>query len=82
MKHRGLYGQSEGNDNRSSADFMVERMDENERIEGHHVAALRRMFSERDWTNYNNKITSLLKEGFKQNRIDSMVARASAGLKL
>jgi hypothetical protein len=82
MAYRGLYGQKEGNEDRRQSDWLAERLEENDRIEGEHVAALHRMFKEKDWTNLKRKTDALVKAGFKQARIDSMLTRAQHGVRL
>jgi len=82
---RGLYGQNEGNENRSAADSMSERIADNEVVEGPHVAVLRRIIKDRqpDWRKrFDAKVAELRREGFSQSRIDSMVTRSYAGVRL
>ena len=82
MRNRGLYGQAEGNETRSAADSMAERIADNELIEGEHVASLRRMIQGKDWKNLDLKVKALYKMGFDGKRVDSMVTRAYSGVRL
>ncbi len=81
MKHRGLYGQSEGNESRSQAAVMQDIIDDNEVIEGPMVRALRDMIKSHRWEQVKLYCARLLSEGVKQSRIDSMVVRASTRLR-
>jgi len=78
---RGLYGQNEGNEKRTTTAQFGDRIVENDIAEGEHVAILRRMVSQKNWqavTDYTNK---LRKWGNSQARVDSMVSRSMAGLR-
>ena len=79
---RGLYGQSEGNETRSAFDSLNERIADNEIVEGSHVAHLRRLLKAKNWNALNRLVDELRSSGFKANRIDSMLTRAGAGVRL
>jgi hypothetical protein len=82
MKHKGLYGQAQGNERRQDLSAFNERLEDNEIVEGQHVAVLRSRFEERNWTAFTAYANELKIKGFSQPRIDSIVARASSGLRL
>lgn len=82
MKHRGLYGQSEGNETRSADSCFQERLADNQSIEGEHVAALRRMVKEKNWGAFNTKLEDLRRAGFSNSRISAMTTSAMAGVRL
>jgi hypothetical protein len=78
---RGLYGQSEGNEKRGASAQFSERIQDNEIVEGRHVATLRRMVGDRDWKAVENYTNKLKTDGHSQARVDSMVSRAMAGMR-
>ena len=80
--NRGLYGSLEGNEKRLATDCMASQIDANETVEGDEVATLRRMASEQDWNAFQAFCGKLKAKGHAQFRIDSMVVRAMAGVRL
>lgn len=82
MKNRGLYGQSEGNEHRNATASFEERLDDNELVEGAAVKALRSCVKSHDWTALQVEVQKLKAAGHSQARIDSMIARASSGVRL
>lgn len=74
---RGLYGQSEGNESRSSVETMEDQIADNEIAEGLHVKKLRCMAKARDWAGYTEYYNKLTAEGFSKARLDSMVVRST-----
>lgn len=78
---RGLYGQAEGNEKRGSFEQFGDRLDENQLVEGEHVAALRKLVADLKWgavTRYTERLRSA---GHGHSRVESMLSRAMAGLK-
>jgi hypothetical protein len=89
MKNRGLYGQLEGNESRSSQAVMSERFEENERVEGEIVATVRRLLKnilrfrdDRAKIAFEAYIEKLREDGFSEKRIDSILSRAEFGVKI
>ena len=78
---RGTYGQNEGNETRSSFAVFGDRIIENDIAEGAHVSALRKMASYRNWKAVTAYTDNLRKCGHSQLRVDSMISRATAGLR-
>jgi len=78
---RGLYGQSEGNERRNQVATFGDRINENQLVEGEHVAVIRRMVGERKWDDVTRFTDKLKRQGHSQDRVDSMVSRAMAGQK-
>ena len=82
MKHRGLYGAAEGNETRRSADSFADHLADNDIVEGHDVAVLRARFEEKDWKRFSAFVEDMRQRKYNQTRIDSVVARASSGVRL
>lgn len=81
MKNRGLYHGAQGDERRQSSAAVAEQLDINDTIEGHEISVLRRMLGEQAWTEITAYCASLKAKGFAQFRIDSMMNRASCGIK-
>lgn len=79
---RQLYGGREADEFRPRGEAFEDRLRENDIAEGSHVAVLRRMASERAWDRYEAYTQRLLQEGHSRGRVDSMVARSTAGLRI
>jgi hypothetical protein len=82
MKPRGLYGQKEGNEHRSAVSSFAERLEDNAVVEGNAVAVLRSCVKTHDWTAFQVEVQKLRAAGHSQARLDSMIARASSGVRL
>jgi len=78
---RGIYGQKQGDESRSSFLRFGDRIIENDIVEGAHVTRLRKMASSKNWAAITVYTDRLVKEGNSRNRVDSMVSRAMAGLR-
>lgn len=76
-----VYGGREADEFRSPGDSWEGRLHENEVAEGQHVATFRRMATERAWEAFQKYSEKLRTQGHSQARVDSMVARSTAGLK-
>jgi len=76
-----VYGGREADEFRSQKDAWEGRLQDNQIAEGGEVATLRRMASERDWDAFQKFSEKLRLLGHSQGRVDSMVARSTAGLK-
>lgn len=79
---RGLYGQAEGNERRGSFESFGDRLVENDLVEGQEVATIRRMVCEQKWSQVTDFTAKLRRQGHSQVRVQSMVSRAMAGLRL
>ena len=78
---RGLYNQLEGNESRSGGDWLQERIDENEKLEGIHVRQLKEYARNKQFRLFNDYVEQLRAE-FNRNRIESMITRAMHGVKI
>jgi len=79
MKHRGLYHQAEGNEHRPVGASFADRIADNQVAEGADIQVLRRMWKEKKFDAFSAKIKLLQGDGFRQDRIDSMVRQATHG---
>jgi hypothetical protein len=78
---RGIYGQSEGNENRTESVRFAERLIDNDIAEGAEVAHLRALVSQQRWAHVTEYTNGLKKAGHSHSRVESMLSRAMAGLK-
>jgi len=78
---RGLYGQRQGDEGRTAFVTFGDRITENQIVEGDHVRVIRKMASSRRWEALTAYTDGLLKQGHSKTRVDSMVSRATAGLR-
>jgi hypothetical protein len=76
---KGLYGQLQGNENRSDKLRFEERLADNAVAEGHHVAVMKRMWEEEEMEPLAAYAAELVRaNGFSQARVDSMMRSATA----
>jgi hypothetical protein len=78
---KGLYGQLQGNENRTESVRFADRLQDNQIAEGQEVAHLRALVSQRRWDHVEEFTVSLKQAGHSQTRVESMLSRAMAGLK-
>ena len=78
---RGIYGQAEGNETRTDREQLVERIADNQIVEGDIVASLRRLVADHNWKGVEVKMAKLAEAGHSQSRRESMLTRAMAGLR-
>lgn len=79
---RGRYqGQLQGDEHRTHDSVLDERYLDNEVVEGEHVQKLRNYAKTHSWVEFTRYTQQLKEEGFSQHRIDSMVSRATVGLR-
>lgn len=74
-------GQLQGDEHRTQDSALDERYLDNEVVEGEHVRRLRNYAKTHSWVEFTRYTQKLQEEGFSKNRIDSMVSRATMGLR-
>ena len=80
---RGRYkGQLQGDEYRPGDAGLMDRLDENELVEGNLVEILKRMVEEKNWNGITSFTQKLKNEGHRDDRIQSMLTRAMYGLRL
>jgi len=79
---KGLYGQKQGNENRTGTAVMEDHYRENKLVEGREVATLHRMAKEHDWKGIEAFTRELLARGFEQCRINAMLGQCLYGVAL
>jgi len=81
MAYRGLYRQSEGNEHRQQSEAAAEYYADNEVVERGEANILKAMLKQKRWDAITKHVAGLRKQGWRQMRIDSVISRASFGLK-
>ena len=79
---KGLYGQLQGNESRIGTAVQTDHFHASDVAEGHEVAVLNRMLKERDWKGVEKFTSELKAAGHAQWRIDSIINKASYGVRL
>lgn len=79
---RGLYNQSQGDEHRPSASAFVDRLADNDLIEGEDVTRLRALAKRKEWKKFSAHVQKMKEKGIGQKRIDSIVTRATSGVRL
>ena len=74
-------GQLQGDEYRPGDVAFMERLDENELMEGEQVGRMRAMFKNKKMDELNKYIDKLRTEGFSDGRIQSMITRATYEIK-
>jgi len=74
-------GQMQGDENRPGSSALVERIDDNELIEGKEVNILRQMIKRKDWNGVESYSQKLKNEGHSEDRVNSMLTRAMYGVR-
>lgn len=82
MKNRGLYGQAEGHESPTATASLNERIGDNEIVEGHELATLRRMLKEKKYQTVESFIEKLKNLGWSQQRRESLLSRAWYGVRI
>jgi len=79
-KHRGLYGQSEGNE--TNPNSFSEHCADNDVVEGQDVATMKSMVKGKRWDALTEYVVKLRAQGWSQKRIDAAISRAGCGVRL
>jgi len=79
---RGRYNQLQGDEHRPSASAFVDRLADNELIEGPDVTRLKALAKRKNWTGFSAHTQKMKANGVNKARIDSIVSQAMNGIKL
>jgi len=77
---RGLYGQNQGNENRTGSAVVTDHYTDNGIAEGKEVAILRRMLTEKNFPAASDYMERLRQDGNSDYRIQMIYGQASAGI--
>ena len=77
---RGLYGQNQGNENRTGSAVVTDHYSDNNIAEGKEVAILRRMLTENNFPAASDYMERLRQDGNSDYRIQMIYGQASAGI--
>jgi len=81
MAGRGLYGQVQGDANRTATACMGERIADNQVVEGDAIARLKAMLSQKRFDAASEFMERLRTEGYADHRIRAIYGMASAGVR-
>jgi len=74
-------GQMQGDESRPGSSALVERIDDNELVEGKEVNILKQMIKRKDWAGVESYSQKLKNEGHSEDRVNSMLTRAMYGVR-
>ena len=77
---RGLYGQKQGDENRTGTSVVTDHYSDNNIAEGREVAILRRMLTEKNFPAASDYMERLRQDGNSDYRIQMIYGQASAGI--